>query len=314
MSSSSNQPACPCPSKQFRETFLHISSIGRDSLISDTPNSYSITLSERIAGVRRIELVSLELPNTVFPINVSNNTLYMQITAAAMTLSPIITFVIPPGMYDTVTLPAALTTAFQTTLPALFLSVVPLLNTIAFIYDNTLDRLVIIHDPSATANISVKMVSGMYAIPEWIGFSGTSQDAYSTTQTYSTTGYKMFVPENSVDLSVANVAFLRISCIGANVIMNTMEVQNIHFPMFMNSHLTNVIARVQLNVPPSAIIFNSYSARDTCFYLQIPESYRPWNMYQIRVQWTDENGNILDFNGEDHSFMLRLMVEEESDL
>jgi hypothetical protein len=261
-------------------------------------------MNDVLKHVRRIEMVSLELPNTVFPVKASNGTLYLSITYAGTT--NVYTLTLPPGIYDTTTLPETcnelLAQAFH---PVTGTS----LASVTFVYSPLTDKLVIEH--LADALLSVKVVSqGGVAPPAWSGYKGDSRDAYSPLVDLNTNN-PMFVPFESINLTTPTVAFLRISCLNSQsdvpMTSDSINVQNIKFPKYLNSHLNNIVARVQLSSPSMSLVFNQYHSYDTFFYFQIPESYPAWTLERMQVEWLDELGNLIDFNGVEHSFMLRVM-------
>jgi len=308
------KPAGPIPSANFAETFVHISSVMRDDPVGQSPSGYTLTLQDKIYNTRRIELVSLELPNTVYPINTSNNMFVVGLSFVNQGSGPhlacAIPLLIPIGMYDTATLPVACTLAYQTALAAsipVYLTNNPKLANLAFVYVESLDKLYITHDADATLALAVSVapVLTSLSIPEWTGFTGIG-DAYVAATT--TLGWKQFVPQNVCDLSIPNVAFLRVSCFApSSSVASVINVQNIHFPKFLNSNLTNVIGRIQLSGPPTSVVFNTYMARDTCLYFEIPATYSAWTLNQLLVQWCDERGQLINFNGVEHTFLLRVL-------
>ena len=90
----------------------------------------------------------------------------------------------------------------------------------------------------------------------------------------------------------------------------SMNIQNLVIPRNPQTvTVSNILARVQLCAPPSSVVFSAASARDTTNYLQIPDSYKSRNIKQMTFTWTDENGNLIDFGGMDHSFLLRVFSD-----
>ena len=165
------------------------------------------------------------------------------------------------------------------------------------------------------APTTVTGLSAPVPIPTWSGFAGQ----YSGT--FSTLGYDYYSINsltstgtlqacNVLDLEqVPNIAFLRLTDTSQSVPSQMTMV----FPSGVPTSMVNILARVQLNQPQNALVFNAYSARDTINYIQYtnPSSStftagRNWA--RIHVELIDTNGNYIDFNGANHTFLLRVLV------
>ena len=109
---------------------------------------------------------------------------------------------------------------------------------------------------------------------------------------------------NELDLTTPNVIFLRFTD-GNNPALN---IDNLITAKILSQNLKNILARVQLNQPPNAIVFNNSGFRSTTNYLQIPDTYGTRVLTTMHFEWIDEYNNPIDFNGVDHTMLLRVFV------
>ena len=171
--------------------------------------------------------------------------------------------------------------------------------TTQFVYNTINSRLTILMS-NAAAQTVLKLVA---PIPSWCGFYGNEPNKLLT----GSNGLSLnngIQATNELDLTTPNVIFLRFND-GASPALN---IDNLITAKGSSQNLRNILARIQLNQPPNAIVFNNSALRSTTNYLQIPDTYSTRILTTMHFEWIDEYNNPIDFNGVEHTMLLRIFV------
>lgn len=288
--------------KPTRSVYVNIDTKFRDATNSSTLADYTITLPERLNSVHSMEVISAEIPYTVYNISsaIGNNVFYLSYETNDTT--NIKTVQISDGEYST---PASIVTAINSSIQTLDSSY----NTFALSTEAVAggSSYVCVLDNSAGAHsLHINFGNIAHAPHEraalrgrlgWkLGFRDLNY-VVSAAQTVS--------GEAFIDVSPPKYLFLVVDDFakGAN--------NSFIAPFYKGIMNKNIIARIP--IPTDQYSFGQTIYANTIKGTMVSDirtySGTGADLQRLKVQLVDEFGSVVDLNEMDFSFMLRLDVE-----
>lgn len=288
--------------KPTRSVYVNIDTKFRDATNSSTLADYTITLPERLNSVHSMEVISAEIPYTVYNISsaIGNNVFYLSYETNDTT--NIKTVQIADGEYST---PASIVTAINSSIQTLDSSY----NTFALSTEAVAggSSYVCVLDNSAGAHsLHINFGNIAHAPHEraalrgrlgWkLGFRDLNY-VVSAAQTVS--------GEAFIDVSPPKYLFLVVDDFakGAN--------NSFIAPFYKGIMNKNIIARIP--IPTDQYSFGQTIYANTIKGTMVSDirtySGTGADLQRLKVQLVDEFGSVVDLNEMDFSFMLRLDVE-----
>jgi hypothetical protein len=275
--------------KETKTKFVNIDTKFRDEYNYLQTTNYNITLPERITDVKSIEIPNIEIPITYYNISMNLGNSFFKVMNTDNTGSQIIT--IPDGQYDK--------NALATTINNLLVTVTSNHRNLQYrtdgstsIFKTTNNSVKIEFDIDSTGNndkFNFKFKLG------WIlGFRNTSY-TITTSDTKS---------EAIIDLTGPKYLYLAIDE------FNNKGNQN-SFVTPLSTSIINkkVIARMAMN----SFMFPYGSVASFTRYNGLTTDMRSYNgiidLMRLNVQLLNENGSLMQLNGVDFSFLMKIKHE-----
>jgi hypothetical protein len=276
--------------KELKVKHINIDTKFRDEYNANTITNYNITLPQRVNEVKNMSVTNIELPMTFYNIseNLGNNS--MKITQSSVSKQ----IVIPDGQYTQ----ASLVTAFAARLSAASIS-----NISFTIPANTNKALItttssptpytIEFDVDSTGNFA--KYNFKFRLGWLLGF---RKQSYTLSSTQSMTS------ECLVDLSGPRYLYLVI-----DEFTGTGNQNSFVSPLPTSLINKNVLARIPISLQIYPFM-SVYPFHRTNGLLSDVRSYTgKVDIQKLNVQLVNENGIVMDLNGADFSFCLRLEHE-----
>lgn len=246
--------------------YVFVDSSNRSSTKSG--NSYTIYLTSPVKNIKRADLVLANVPNTLY-----------NVTSAYLTINGSQTFTIPDGFYSA----QGLSIYLNSILPGI--SVDYLQNEGKFIF---------------YANFSFTMTIGS-SLQKPLGYplatSSNTQTVY--TNLYKTTNY--ILSTSVIDLSTTEFIFLDVNELRNGKVIDGKQMNS--SGTYDGTTIARTFAGIPLDVNTGQIkTFKETSDYKYSIYFEQPID----SISALNIRWTDKNGNIVSFNGnEQNSFLLR---------
>jgi len=262
---------------------IFVDSRNRDQALFPTGNNFTLHLTTPIKNVRRVDLVSARVPNTMY--NITNGSSVYTETISNKSVS------INPGFYSVYTIATAITndgTLTLTYLPA--------------------EGHMIFSSPNP---FTLQINSTEFA--KLVGFPvGTQPTAtHVTAPTADPTFLNQYVIRSStlVDASLNDYVFLDIEELRTPWNLDAKSLSS--KGTYVGSNSTRMFAPIIMDVG-SACIKNFHENSDYEIHVDYPEPIG--TLQRLTIHWYDKDGNSLNFNGWDNNaFMLRLHVTDNTE-
>ncbi len=247
-------------------------------------NNYIISLDEEYYNVASVELLSAEIPNSEYVINVNNNQIHFQETAAQVTAGTFFTAEIDIGNYTESEIATELVSKMNST-------------------------------PSSVSFYSVTVTDNKYTIESDLTsglfnllFDGGTEKFQETTRiVYKKNSIGELIGFDKADLS-------------GNSEYTSQFITNLNYEKYLYLYITDFdnvdtlsgygdsdkYVKISLNVPKSDVVFYSRGRRNDAgnYYKKIFDP--PISFGKFRIQFKDYNNNFYNFNGLENSFILKL--------
>jgi len=258
---------------------LFADSNNRDSTLYPEGNYYVLFLTRAFRNVKRVELVSARVPNTMYNLTDGSNVLTYNATSNVS---------LNPGFYSTYTLAQALTNAGYATVDYLA-------NEGHFIFSNV----------SNFSNITINSTELGTMLGMVTGQILPSGSAGPTYPTYS--GKQIIVSSTLVDMSLNDYIFLDIDEFKTPYHVDTGSM-NTTTGTIATPTVNRAFAPVIMDVG-SACIKNFHENKDYKVSVEYPEPIN--SLDRLTVRWVDRQGNLLNFQGwNTNAFILRIYLAE----
>jgi len=278
---------------------IFASSENRDSNLYPYGNSYTLYLGTPVKQIKKVELVSASIPNTLY--NITNGSNLMALSNVA---GKLITFSIPNGFYSASGLASEIGMAAGN---ATGVSVQYISNEGKMLFTNTSTQFKMIINTTELAPLLGFSTSDVgQVITSQIVATSTSQvlPLYSDNSQYR--GLYWIKSSQVVTMSPIDGVFLDIQELRNNTNEDAQALVSSgsqNYATVSGSTASRTFGIIPLDVASGTIKwFKKYTDYD----LTVDFPYPIQRLDRLTIQWTDINGNILSFNGlEDNSFILR---------
>jgi hypothetical protein len=273
--------------KELKVKHINIDTKFRDEYNANTTSNYNITLPQKVNEVKNISVTNVELPMSFYNIseNLGNNS--MKITQSSVSKQ----IVIPDGQYTQ----ASLVSAVAARLSALSISNVSfaITNNKTVITTSSVTPYTIDFDVDSTGNFA------KYNFKFRLGWIlGLRKQSYTISSTQSMTS------ECLVDLSGPRYLYLVIDEFTGAGNQNSFV-----SPLPTSLVNKNILARIPISLQHFPFM-SVYPFHRTNGLLTDVRSYTgKVDIQKLNVQLVNENGIVMDLNGADFSFCLRLEHE-----
>jgi hypothetical protein len=273
--------------KETKVKHINIDTKFRDEYNANTITNYNITLPQKVNEVKNMSVTNIELPLTFYNIseNLGNNT--MKITQSSVSKQ----IVIPDGQYTQ----ASLVTAVASRLSALSITNVAfaITNNKTSISTSSVTPYTIEFDVDSTGNFA--KYNFKFRLGWILGF---RKQSYVISSTQSMTS------ECLVDLSGPRYLYLVV-----DEFTGTGNQNSFVSPLPTSLINKNVLARIpiSLQIYPFMSVFPFH--RTNGLLSDIRSYTGKVDIQKLNVQLVNENGIVMDLNGADFSFCLRLEHE-----
>jgi hypothetical protein len=288
--------------KPTRTIYINIDTRFRDDTNSSTLASYNITLPDRILGVRSMEVVSAEIPYTMYNVssNIGNNRFYISYTTND--INNVETVTIPDGNY---TSQSTLLTQINTQISSLDSSY----NTLSVYSEN-------VTGTTYMCNMKNTAQSGSLQI----NFGNLAHSPHEKANLRGTIGWKLGFRDTNYVISsssgVSGESFIDISApkyVYISLDDYSRSVNNSFIAPFSRSVMNkNIIAKIPVSSSGfsfgdtiRANFINGTLVSDTRVFM----GNSGVDLQKFKVELVDEFGTPVDMNEMDFSFTLRLELE-----
>lgn len=262
--------------------YIYVDSRTRDVTLFPNGNSYSVYLTNPMKNIRRVELVSAKLPNSVFNLTAGSNVININSTTNVS---------LQPSFFTSNTLTTEITSTGR----------FPSGMTIT--YSPNEGKYLISNTTSFTLNVNSSEMSTLLGLPQ--GVTLTSTQVTSSDLVYganSTLLNKYLVKSTNVaDFTKNDLVFLDIEefrnqflNLGSKASGNT----------FVNSLASHAFGPITMDVDPGTL---KTFKENSDYFLGVEFPQVVSKLSRLTVNWRDINGNLVSFNGsENNSFILRV--------
>lgn len=268
--------------------YIYVDSRTRDTSLYPNGNTYSVYLTNPMKNIRRVELVSAKLPNSMFNLTLGSNV--MNVTTNVVT-GAISNVSLSPSFFTANTLVTEITNTGR--LPT-GMSVTYSLNEGKYLFSNT--------NPFYL-NVNTVEMATMVGLPPGVTLTSTQVTAADLVygQNSSLLNKYLVKSSNVADFTKNDIIFLDIEefrnqflNLGSKASGNT----------FVNTLASHAFGPITMDVDPGTLkTFKENS--DYSLGVDFPQVVS--KLSRITVNWRDINGNLISFNGsENNSFILRV--------
>jgi hypothetical protein len=277
--------------KELKVKHMNIDTKFRDEYNSNTITNYNITLPHKVNEVTNMSVTNVELPMTFYNIseNLGNNSMKISTGPYVFILK------IPDGQYNQTTLVNAFTTQLTNIAspPPIRDVTISIVNNKVLVNTTSGSTFTVDFDIDSTGNFA--KYNFKFRLGWLLGF---------RKQSYALTSTKSMTSECLIDLSGPRYLYLVI-----DEFTGTGNQNSFVSPLPTSVINKNIIARipVSLQIYP---FMSVYPFHRTNGLLSDVRSYTgKVDIQKLNVQLVNENGTIMDLNGADFSFCLRLEHE-----
>lgn len=261
--------------------YIYVDSRTRDSNLFPNGNAYSVYLTNPIKNIKRVDLVSASVPNTMYNLTFGSNVLIVGGTSNVS---------LAPSFFTSNTLPTEITNTGR--MPA-GMAITYSANEGKFLFSNT---------SSFTLNVTTQEMATILGLP--FGTVLTSTQVTSTDLVYGTNANivnKYIIKSSNVsDFTTNEMVFLDIEelrnqklHLGSKISGNT----------FVSSSASHAFGPIPLDVQPNTV--KTFKLADYDLSVDYPQVIE--KLSRLTVNWRNINGNLLNFNGSNNnSFILRV--------
>ena len=277
------------------EEVFHVDSKHRKDLTQTTSNGYEWSIGKVIKNVSKIEVLYAEIPNSYYNVPLGRN--YFRIQQIVSGTATIIRAAVTPGNYTTLTLPAAMQTAWASSAVNE--------DTGAAIVGNANVRFAI---NASTLKIEVSSTSSSVTgvvVPLTDGISYPfGLDNPNLTVNMNFAQGTPFTAGNSVRLASDTTIFLSIDELkgprDSDVVLSPEGAGRV-------VSQKGIVGRFQMTSGPGEV--NYFKDEFMVYAKHIPHS-PPMHLHTLTVRWLNGFGDQIDFNGHDNSVLLRVTYDE----
>lgn len=262
--------------------YIYVDSRTRDTTLFPNGNAYSVYLTNPMKNIRRVELVSAKIPNSIFNLTFGSNVLNINSTTNVS---------LQPSFFTSNTLVTEITNTgrFPTGMSITYSP-----NEGKYLISNTL---------SFTLNVNTAEMATLLGLPQGVTLTSTqitSSDLVYGTNTNLVNKY-LVKSTNVADFTKNDIVFLDIEefrnqflNLGSKASGNT----------FINTLASHAFGPVTMDVDPGTLkTFKENS--DYSLAVDFPQVVS--KLSRLTVNWRDINGALIPFNGsENNSFILRV--------
>ena len=263
----------------LKTMLLSVDSRHRDRKELTTPSNYTYTITEPIQSVKKVLLVTTEIPNSQTVIHGGNNVFQFRDTSVTPSID--YEFEIPHGSYNGYQLASVIEVGMDTAISASF-------EVFKVAYSMPESSIVIqrvASDSQVNHSFTILFGSGSQANPALIlGMEKVDLIAG-------------IIPESPLDISrqVKSTKSLQLQghdymIMSANGLAAVKGFEN----------PCDVLAKIVLRSSPGTMIFNGHKSKELTF-----DRVMPW-MKKLVIRFFNPDGSDVDFRGVDHSFTLKL--------
>jgi hypothetical protein len=261
--------------------YIYVDSRTRDSNLFPNGNAYSVYLTNPIKNIKRVELVSASVPNTMYNLTFGSNVLIVGGTSNVS---------LAPSFFTSNTLPTEITNTGR--MPT-GMAVTYSANEGKFLFSNT---------SSFTLNVTTQEMATILGLP--FGTVLNSTQVTSADLVYGTNASivnKYIIKSSNVsDFTTNEMVFLDIEelrnqklHLGSKISGNT----------FVSSSASHAFGPIPLDVQPNTV--KTFKLADYDLSVDYPHVVE--KLSRLTVNWRNINGNLLNFNGSNNnSFILRV--------
>ena len=266
-------------SKTIKERIISIDTKFRKDYVygQNADADFNIAFGEKISEVRSMEVDSIDIPLTFFNINSSNNTFHVNTSLITLT----------PGFYANV---AAITTEINSKMISAGFSATDIsFSTVSINQTSVFRTNTVTYDISLGSTDTYKTSLG------WL--LGFRKNSYRITSSS-----KSAVSECSINLKNPRHLFLAINEFSSTNV-------NSFLAPFENANLNkNIIARV--SVPDTGFGTTITASHGNGLLVsEVRKHLEKVNIQRMHVQLLDDAGNVVNLNGSDFAFTLRITCE-----
>lgn len=267
---------------------IYVDSDNRDIQLYPSGANYTLHLTDQIKNVSRVDLISAKVPNTIWNLTGSSNVL--RYNSQSMNISP--------GFYSA----TGIQNEIQCRLPV-GANVTWLSNEGKFLF--------------TSPNLFTLSVNNA-SLATMLGF--TTSNTYTASIVLTDPVYSQILPVNSffiksdtiVDFAMNQFLFLDIQELRNPRMVEALALARDRSGTYTGKNARNTFAMIPMNVISGC----SKTFTENGDYIVSIEYPQPIEkLSRLTVTWTDDNGNIVNFNGhETNSFVLRIWTEQKKPL
>jgi len=275
--------------KELKVKHINIDTKFRDEYSANTTTNYNITLPQKVNEVKNMSVTNIELPMTFYNIseNLGNNS--MKITQSSVSKQ----IVIPDGQYTQSSLVTAVATRFSALSITDITFAIPTNTNKTVLSTSSITPYTIEFDVDSTGNFA--KYNFKFRLGWLLGF---RKQSYTISSTQSMTS------DCLIDLSGPRYLYLVIDEFTGNGNQNSFV-----SPLPSSLINKNVLARIPISLQHFPFM-SVYPFHRTNGLLTDVRSYTgKVDIQKLNVQLVNENGIVMDLNGADFSFCLRLEHE-----
>jgi len=260
---------------------LFVDSNNRDTTLYPDGNNYVIYLTTIIRNIKRVELVSARVPNTMYNLTNGTNVIHFSNTSVTSDIS------LNPGFYTTYNLASSVTSNALVTLDYL-----PVEGHFIF---------------SGPSQFNITVQTQEMATMLGLALNVTLPTSQATSLDPNYTGKWILKSSTLIDMSVNDYIFLDIAEFKTPSHVDTGSMSS-NTGTIKTSTVNTAFAPVIMDIP-SATIKNFHENQDYKISVEYPEPIN--SLDRLTIRWIDSKGNLLNFQGwNTNALILRLYTAE----
>lgn len=267
--------------------YIYVDSRTRDTTLYPSGNTYSVYLTNPMKNIRRVELVSAKLPNSIFNLTLGLNVLNVTTVSTGVTSN----VSLQPSFFTSNTLATEITNTGR--LPAaMTLTYSP--NEGKYLFANT---------TSFTLNVNTAEMATLLGMPQGVTLTSTQVTSADLVYGSNTNLLNKYLVKSSnvTDFTKNDIVFLDIEefrnqflNLGSKASGNT----------FVNTLASHAFGPITMDVDPGTL---KTFKENSDYFLGVEFPQVVSKLSRLTVNWRDINGNLVSFNGsENNSFILRV--------